>query len=29
MTQVQQKKAAEAFIKYWKDKGDEKQHTQQ
>ena len=28
MTQVQQKKAAEAFIKFWKDKGDEKQHTQ-
>ena len=28
MTQVQQKKAAEDFIKFWKDKGDEKQHTQ-
>ena len=29
MTDTEQKKAAKAFAEAWKDKGDEKQHTQQ
>ena len=29
MTQTEQKKAAKSFAEFWKDKGDEKQHTQQ
>lgn len=29
MTQIEQQKAAKEFAEFWKDKGDEKQHTQQ
>ncbi len=29
MTDTEQKKAAKAFVEAWRDKGDEKQHTQQ
>ena len=29
MTQIEQQKAAKKFSEFWKDKGDEKQHTQQ
>lgn len=29
MTQIEQQKAAKEFVDFWKDKGDEKQHTQQ
>ena len=28
MTDVQQRAAAKEFLKYWKDRGDEKQETQ-
>ena len=28
MTQIEQQKAAKEFSEYWKDKGDEKQHSQ-